>query len=115
MPEPPQLKPDEFCVIVNCHGLHPDDTEELQRSLAESRYEFKVDVVQKVLTENSPYLLFIGIDTKLVVRFSVRWFYGLTRPGGVRAILAAVNDVLEDPSTTETLDRKFLSILTVRS
>lgn len=95
MPERPQLKPDEFCVIVNCNGLHPDDIEELQRSLAASRYKFKVNVSQKVRTENSPEILFIGIDTKLVVRFSVKWFYGHTRRGGVQAILTAVDDVLD--------------------
>jgi hypothetical protein len=95
MPERPQLKPDEFCVIVNCDRLHPDDVEEVQRSLAESRYTFKVDVAQKVRTETSPEILFIGIDTKLVVRFSVKWFYGRTRRGGVQAILTAVDDVLD--------------------
>ena len=84
-----------FCVIVNCDGLHPDDIEEVQRSLAESRYKFKVDVTQKVRTESSPEILFIGIDTKLVVRFSVKWFYGHTRRGGMQAILAAVDDVLD--------------------
>jgi hypothetical protein len=84
-----------FRVIVNCDGLHPDDIEEVQRSLAESRYKFKVDVAQKVRTENYPELFVIGIHTKLAVRFSAQWFYGHTRRGGVQTILTAVNDVLD--------------------
>jgi hypothetical protein len=95
MPERPQLKPDEFCVIVNCDGLHPDDVEEVQRSLAESRYPFKVDVAQKVRTENYPELFVIGIRTKLAVRFSAKWFYGRTRYGGVKAVIKAIDDVLD--------------------
>jgi hypothetical protein len=95
MPEKSQLRPDEFCVIVNCDGFHPDDVEEVQRSLAQNRYDFKVDVVQNVRTENYPELFVIGIDTKLTVRFSVKWFYGHTRRGGVKTILTAVDDVLD--------------------
>jgi hypothetical protein len=90
----PQLKPDEFSVTVICDSLHPDDIEEVQRSLAESHYDFKVDVVHKTRVESDPGLLFIGIHTKLVVRFSAKWFYGRTRQGGVKAVVKAIDDVL---------------------
>jgi hypothetical protein len=95
MPERPQLKPKEVCVTVVCDGLHPDDLEELRRSLADSHYDFKVDVAQKVRTENYPELLVIGIHTKLVVRFSAKWFYGRTRNGGVKAVVKAIDEVLD--------------------
>jgi hypothetical protein len=95
MLERPQREPSEFCVIVNCDGLHPDDVEEVQRSLAESRHKFQVEVAQKVRTENYPELFVIGIHTKLAVRFSAKWIYGRTRHGGVKAVIKAIDEVLD--------------------
>jgi len=95
MPEQPQLRHDEFCIAVVCDGLHLDDVEELQRSLAGSHYDFKVDVAQKVRTENYPELSVIGIHTKLFVRFSAKWFYGRTRRGGVKTVVRAIDEVLD--------------------
>lgn len=91
-------RPDDCCITIICDGLHPDDIEELQRSLAGSRYDFKVDVAQKVRTENYPELFVIGIDTKLVVRFSIEWLYGRTRNGGLKAVIKSIDDVLERSS-----------------
>ncbi len=104
MPERPQLKPNELCVTIVCDGLHPDDVEELQRTLAGSRYEFEVDVAQKVKTENYPELSFIGIRTKLIVRFSEKWFYRRTRQGGVKAVVGAIDEVLD--RSTHDRDRR---------
>ena len=97
---------DDCCITVVCDGLHPDDIEELRRSLAKSRYDFNVDVARKVRTENYPELLVIGIDTKLVVRFSAKWFYGRTRHGGLKAVIKSIDDVLERSSHDRDLKAK---------
>jgi hypothetical protein len=104
MPEQPH--PYEFYVTVVCDGLHPDDIEELQRSLAGSRYGFEVDVAQKVRTENYPELFVIGIHTKLAVRFSAKRWFGRTQQGGVKAIVKAIDDVLDKSSHDRDLRPK---------
>jgi len=87
-----------FLITVNCDGLHPDDIEELKRSLETSRYRFKVEVRSKVRTEDYPGLFVIGVNTTLLVRFSTSWMRGRTRRGGLNAVISAIDETLDNSS-----------------
>jgi hypothetical protein len=86
----------DICITIVCDGLHPADIEELQRSLSNSRYKFSVDRDDQVRTEIHPVLSVIGIRTKLIVRFTPKWFYGRTRRRGMNALISAIDDAISN-------------------
>ena len=99
MPEQLQI------VTLAGNGLHPDDIEELRRSLEGSRYGFKI--AEKIHVENyhdsQGRLSVSNFAYTLGIQFSPRWFYGQTRQGGVKAVVKAVGEVLEKSSHTRDL------------
>src|ERR1700733_7273241 len=102
---PPQynLQMAEFHITVIWDGPHPDDTIELQRVLAPSRYGFKVE--EEGISEIGPdYSL---CYTKFLIRFAVQPFFGRTRNGGLKAVVKAIDEVLDKSSH----DRDFKLII----